>query len=781
MYKHACNLQPRLASFGFCSHIPVPLAASRPLAETVTDNLVIAGYGVDCNNFSGIAFVPDAGSTDTFLVPSNININCGGSFGFAKYDSGVLFQDTTLDGGEDGGEYAGAVLGTKVMSVDTVGGATENLDPPVEYLLEVAGFDGTTQEAICVFWDFHANAGTGGWGADGCSTVTSPETGSVTCQCTHMTNFAVLTRIKPLANSTNATGMGAADVLALDIITYVGIAVSVPALLLLVVVFAASKGLHTTNRFITGNLALTLAISLLIFVFGIDAVGVEAGCTAIAALLHYSLLAAFMWMMVDGWYLHRTFCRVFVHTSARDSLLPIALVAYGIPAIIVGVSLVVALDQYGGEQNCWLSPDGLIYAFIGPIAIVVAFNIFNFVRIVVVIYKVPAVTDGRDRKSSIKAKRAFRASASFLPVMGITWVFGLLAIEPNSSIVWVYLFTVCTALQGVLIFVFHFLLDALVLRTFLGGIGLARWSNRKTGSRSSTQFSTQATDYRSTYQAKRAKQEDDLYLSLYTQTQPPLEHEEPSAVYSVPSPTRVSTPRAPSRQHGEASARPQTMFAHYESAESNVQVVGSTFALQETSLTGGASEYLNIAGRAPPDLGAGEPSTCQRSTSLWSVFSNTSGSDRMLLDGSPPATEELRRQTLLQQELDHTLGLSLDFFGGNGSVGDDVIDGGGGEGGGASNAAGLAARELPAAWNCVTRDTRDGVGPQPGRTASARPGRTASALCDMLTLDEASWILAAHHMHADDIVHTLFDVAMSAPKVPPEGRAAGGEEEGDWE
>lgn len=67
-----------------------------------------------------------------------------------------------------------------------------------------------------------------------------------------------------------------------------------------------------------------------------------------------------MFMMIDGWYLHRTFCRVFVHTSARDSLPRIATLGYGIPTVVVTVSVGVAWDQYGSEENCWLSSEGAL-------------------------------------------------------------------------------------------------------------------------------------------------------------------------------------------------------------------------------------------------------------------------------------------------------------------------------------------------------------------------------------------------------------------------------------
>lgn len=496
-----------------------PAHSTTPWCWAETDNVVMAGYGIDCNSFDGIDFVPDSTSGNSFTVPPAIDVDCdGSSFAFVFYGETNLFVDPAL--AEE--ESRGATVASKIIHVDPTGAPTENLDPPVRYVLEVSELDGS-MEAECVYWDYQANNGAGGWKGDGCTLVkTGTGTGastSVTCECTHMTNFAVLTRVKPVGNTTNATGdADEAHELALSIITYVGVFISVPALLLLVLVFALSPSLHNTNRFITGNLAFSLGVSLLIFVFGIDAVTAGAGCTAIAAILHYALLCAFMWMLVDGWFLFRTFCRIFEHHAARDSWVRLAVIAYGVPAGIVVICLGAALDQYGTEENCWLSPDGLIYAFIAPIAAVILVNLYFFFRVIRVVVHVSGgselQSDATDRRRLRKAKRSLRASATFLPVLGASWVFGLFAISPGSSIVWVYLFSIATGLQGFLIFVFHFLTDKQVMAVFMKGIGLGRWYSRRTDTTVST-FST-SSEYHSAYHAKRADTESTLYMSTYS-------------------------------------------------------------------------------------------------------------------------------------------------------------------------------------------------------------------------------------------------------------------------
>jgi len=57
---------------------------------------------------------------------------------------------------------------------------------------------------------------------------------------------------------------------------------------------------------------------------------VEGGaCSAIAALLHFALLATFGWMVVQGYYLHQSFTDVFGHNRKENSILMFVKLAYG--------------------------------------------------------------------------------------------------------------------------------------------------------------------------------------------------------------------------------------------------------------------------------------------------------------------------------------------------------------------------------------------------------------------------------------------------------------------
>ena len=57
-----------------------------------------------------------------------------------------------------------------------------------------------------------------------------------------------------------------------------------------------------------------------------------------------------------------------------------------------------------------------------------------------------------------KVKAGVKASAVILPLLGITWLFGLLAFN-SATIAFKYIFAIANSLQGLMIFIFHCLLN----------------------------------------------------------------------------------------------------------------------------------------------------------------------------------------------------------------------------------------------------------------------------------------------------------------------------------
>ena len=151
-------------------------------------------------------------------------------------------------------------------------------------------------------------------------------------------------------------------------------------------------------------------------------------------------------MLREAYLLYQMFVLVFRSTdiSWTRSLL----LCYGVPLVIVAVSAVIRWNDYGTASNCWLSTrHGTIYAFIGPVLFVIAINLLAFIRILFSIMRLGRLVKTRrsckeDFNRHRQLKQGVRASISFLCLLGVTWIFGALAIG-QAAVAFFYLFAVC--------------------------------------------------------------------------------------------------------------------------------------------------------------------------------------------------------------------------------------------------------------------------------------------------------------------------------------------------
>ncbi|XP_036373685.1 cadherin EGF LAG seven-pass G-type receptor 1-like [Megalops cyprinoides] len=292
---------------------------------------------------------------------------------------------------------------------------------------------------VCVFWNHSiAIGGTGGWSSKGCELVSRNST-HISCQCNHMTSFAVLMDISKREHG---------DVLPLKIVTYTTVSASLVALLLTFILLAIIRKLRSNLHSIHKNLVVALFFSELVFLIGINQTENPFVCTVIAILLHYFYMCTFAWMFVEGLHIYRmlTEVRNINHGHMRFYYA----IGWGIPAIITGLAVGLDPQGYGNPDFCWLSVhDTLIWSFAGPISIVVLVNIVIFVL-------AAKASCGRRHRTFEKSGviSALRAAFMLLLLISATWLLGLMAV--NSDVMtFHYLFAIFSCLQGIFIFFFH--------------------------------------------------------------------------------------------------------------------------------------------------------------------------------------------------------------------------------------------------------------------------------------------------------------------------------------
>lgn len=150
-------------------------------------------------------------------------------------------------------------------------------------------------------------SGTGGWSARGCEVVFRNES-HVSCQCNHMTSFAVLMDVSrrevgPIRGSrwagggAQGTGLGAqalpflipwlpathlqnGEILPLKTLTYVALGVTLAALLLTFLFLAILRALHSNQHGIRRNLTAALGLAQVVFLLGINQADLPVRCSS---------------------------------------------------------------------------------------------------------------------------------------------------------------------------------------------------------------------------------------------------------------------------------------------------------------------------------------------------------------------------------------------------------------------------------------------------------------------------------------------------------------------
>uniref|UniRef100_A0A8V0ZRP0 Adhesion G-protein coupled receptor D1 n=1 Tax=Gallus gallus TaxID=9031 RepID=A0A8V0ZRP0_CHICK len=308
----------------------------------------------------------------------------------------------------------------------------------------------------CAFLDY--SNGTGVWSNEGCVRDSGDLNYSV-CLCNHLTNFAILMQVVPLKLTREHQ-------VALSSITYIGCALSIFCLTITLVTFAVLSSVSTIRNqryHIHANLSFAVLVAQILLVTSFQFSPGTVPCKILAILLHFFFLSAFAWMLVEGFHLYSMVIKVF--GSEESKHLYYYGIGWGCPLVICVISATSSLDSYGESDNCWLSlENGAIWAFVAPALFVILVNIGILIAVTRVISRISA--DNYKVHGDANAfKLTAKAVAVLLPILGSSWIFGILAINAHT-LIFQYMFAVFNSLQGFFMFLFHCLLNSEVRAAF---------------------------------------------------------------------------------------------------------------------------------------------------------------------------------------------------------------------------------------------------------------------------------------------------------------------------
>ncbi|XP_041856068.1 adhesion G-protein coupled receptor D1 isoform X2 [Melanotaenia boesemani] len=308
----------------------------------------------------------------------------------------------------------------------------------------------------CAFLDYRSNEGV--WSNEGCVRSEGNMTYSV-CLCNHLTNFAILMQVVPLKLTTGHK-------VALSTIGYVGCSISIFCLAITLVTFAVLSSVSTIRNqryHIHANLSFAILVAEVLLLISARFDPGTPSCKVMAILLHFFFLSAFAWMLVEGLHLYSMVVKVFGSEGSKHFYY--YGIGWGSPFVICVVSMTSAFDGYGAVDNCWLSlQKGAIWAFVAPALFVIVVNVGILVSVTRIISRI----SGENYKvhgDANAVKLTAKAVAVLLPILGISWIFGVLTVNTHS-LPFLYIFAVFNSLQGFFVFLFHCLLNSEVRAAF---------------------------------------------------------------------------------------------------------------------------------------------------------------------------------------------------------------------------------------------------------------------------------------------------------------------------
>lgn len=411
-----------------------------------------------------------------------ILLNTGGnknSCGFVVYQNHKLFQSKTFTATSD---FSQKIISSKVNASEQ---EQNNVSVKMVFNPTYDKREFQLYSYACVYWNILKKD----WDTAGCQKSVNTS-GFLGCQCNHTTNFAVLMSFKKDYKYPKS----------LDVLSNVGCALSIAGLAITILFQILTRKIRKTSvTWVLVSLCISMLIFNLLFVFGIENSNknlktsdsnsdanpnenkipetdtIETpnpSCTAIAALLHYFLLGTFTWNGLSATQLYFLLIRT-MKPLPRHFIVIISLVGWGVPAIIVGVTIgiIYALSgnksywelDYRQEEICWLAVpknndfarSPLLWSFIMPVTIILITNIAIFVIITVkVLWKNNQNLTSTKKVSSLKK---VLSTLSIAVVFGVTWIFAYAMLINNDDIriVFSYIFCLFNTTQGLQIFILY--------------------------------------------------------------------------------------------------------------------------------------------------------------------------------------------------------------------------------------------------------------------------------------------------------------------------------------
>uniref|UniRef100_A0A4W5PR51 Uncharacterized protein n=1 Tax=Hucho hucho TaxID=62062 RepID=A0A4W5PR51_9TELE len=346
-------------------------------------------------------------------------------------------------------EKKSVVLNGEVVGIE-IGAHIANLTDTID--IEYRNVDKVGFNVFCNSWNGKGKLPN--WTTDGCQTLESNN--RITCQCTHLSFFAILMSPPP-------QNISASDMASLTYISYIGCGLSMFFLgMALFMQFVISKTKSSQATKILVNLFLAMLFLNLTFLANeaIAAMGSYVACVIIAAVMHYSMLSTFTWFLIEAVHLFLQLKKL--NANIKHYMLKVYVVGWVLPALVVIVLLglqkytlmSIKTDDGKSVKMCWITDIYIHYGVnIGYYAWVFVWTLTIFIIVVRQILFLRKAKVGKGQNDP--ASKNTLTILGLLFLLGLTWGFAFFSYGP-MVIPSYYIFSILNSFQGFFLFLYYY-------------------------------------------------------------------------------------------------------------------------------------------------------------------------------------------------------------------------------------------------------------------------------------------------------------------------------------
>jgi len=322
------------------------------------------------------------------------------------------------------------------------------------------------QSYECVFYNTDNDTWVTGE-KSGC--ITKEEIGSngeklVSCQCSHMTSFAVLMSFDSDYDPLEET------------VTSILLGISLGCLFFTIIAYLPAKEMLRT-RSVRINLLLVTSLMFSIIVFYFMELVVTTNvkenhvpsendspsfpCVIVAFLMNYFWLCQMAWMVCEALVMYRALVSAVMDSHIHRYMLKFNLACWGIPLIFPIIGIIWGQTDFANPKTCFLRQKYGLVTFYAPVILCILFNIFIFIRIAWSIFRKQNMETGKKPVSDLeRRKKQFKFAITVMTLLGVAWIFGFFLIIEGANTIWLrYLFIIFNSTQGIFIFFLYVVMN----------------------------------------------------------------------------------------------------------------------------------------------------------------------------------------------------------------------------------------------------------------------------------------------------------------------------------